>query len=65
MTRLSIRKTLKFKGKQHYAVYESLPWNKGKGEGWATSKRLSGNFQNKTKAKKFLKSVQNRRKMRY
>lgn len=58
--RRSIRKTLKFKGKQFYAVFENFSHNKNR-KGYAVSRRISGNYSKKSQAEKFLLKTSKRR----
>ena len=55
MVRRSIRKTIVFKGIQHYAVFENYPFNKNKGNDYAVRKRISANFVSKEKARDYMR----------
>ena len=54
-----VKPTLKFKGKQLYAGYETLPFNKGL-EGYATERRITGNFDSPKKVVNRLNQIQNK-----
>jgi len=54
--RFEVKKTLTFKGKKHYAVFEKFPHNKEK-EGYATERRVTGNYEDKEKAEQKRREV--------